>query len=502
MKKVTFLVLGSIAMYGCGDDYNVQLSQPQKDVDFSQVKVYHLADTAGTLYSPEIEKQFKAIGIAADLEGTMQGLHGEASDYKLEELKVIREKLTLLPVSEELKVKFDTDLDLAEEQAEKIYKHYVGKYSDGNVEKAYRHKYPEYFAKIDASEKNLAERNAYLSESKKEYDNLGKQVKAKSNELEAYREKGLEVARKFFIKNELTIPLSNTNFQSYSYTYLDKNAENCSSDNRYNAEYRVCYTIGFANDGNGLRSRDEQKLTSAQLDTYNASLMPLFSDMNKLAEEHAILKVRHKKAEGKLKKETILADNQFGTERDARRAFEDARRSLNHKTVGGYSTHSGIITPDANKYNRSHNRVFDEVAKELDLYAVAPLSSFNAENAYKIFQNLAKSTDEKLVEINVNDKGRLEIPVTQDGEPAEGIFLIKYPTSKSAIEIGKLSFGYPNKDGHFKARSQFTTAVDSTSMYYLDRAGSYDLRFNNSAGIEEGDSLKDFAKHLSSRNEG
>ena len=492
-----------ISLVGCGDDNNAYMSSSYKDIDFSKAKVIYFPDTSGTFLDEKVAKSFYSIKDADSLVGSVSSYNKDLSEMKIKMIEDIRNNLNSLPVPESIMANFESDLETAEEQAKKSGAHYAGKYTEGNIELAYRHRYPKQFAALDAIEDKIKKRTEFLGDITGKYSSLRNEVKKINDEFDKFKKRGREVAKHFFIDNQLAIPVSETYFSVSSEvsSHQYKDAADCighSSVRKFNAEYNVCYTTYFPYGGknNGLSEDASELMNPEQLESYNEAVKPLQDELVVLAEKHAIQTVKLRSVSEELKKKTILADNQFGSKKALDNDRIDARRTLNRVTGGGYSTYSetGFNAPPKGKYTPAHDRVFDEYSKEVGLYGIEPLNSFNAENAYQVFKNLVKSAKEKGSEITINTEGRFKLPVKDNGNKVDGEYFISYIDANGEQKMGPLLLDY--SDGEFKAGVQFPKTVNSEIDYFLNTSRYLDLHFSNGAGIQNGDSLRAYAAKL------
>ncbi|MGR5347254.1 hypothetical protein [Vibrio mediterranei] len=487
LNKKTGLAIASLpivlSLAGCGDSSNAYFDQETrfwgKEVDFGKSRLFAIKDTKGTFFDENALEHFKMLESHAALE------YGASTTEELERTSEIiantRAALEYLPVPADLKAQYEANLAAAEAFLPKRVEVFEGKFN-GKLDEAFRSIHPEYFTEIDAAQKVVDERSAFIAEAK---NNYSQNKKNKTDARQAIRDLvqvHKEKATEWLVKHEIPIsanalyldPTYNGNYSTYD---TEEACKAWTDEAHWNKEANICFTFYFPHNSRGLLPRNIEKLTAEQAKEFSSMVSGFVQESLKLAVKVSTAEKHEDESKEALNTREILATNRFGTERDINRKLSSAKQGLYSRTNGSYDRAGNIVNPGKGRYIRTQRKVWDEYTESLGLKDMPPATAFTAENAHKVYSALLANAEMNSVDIAIDKKGRF----TVDDPSQTNVYIIA--NTKNGNRFGKVTWRM--REDKYRADSSNLSHSDSLSEHYA-KVRDWNIRFNNS-GAEHRD---------------
>lgn len=465
-KNNVISILSLLVLSGCGYDSQVRLIG--KDYDYSTASVY--------VFEPKEDSFFNynyANSVVTKLnesEFLFNSSSSEDSKDKISKLTVKRDEINELAISNELKEKYLSTIDNAIETHKKTIIFYDNLYTN-KLDAYFKQKNPALFKEIDSLKQKLSDRKQFLKESEENLELANKSLQSKKAHVDKLNSDLETEVFAYIVENEILIPKKDVSFYETIYSPSKPNSKNeCikQSDSReiiiddkasYSKETGLCHSAALHNrlDMDDLNS--EHKLQLEKL--IEARSKAIFSS----AIDESIHYTYVQRAKAAIKKQTLLADNKFGTEREINNDLYDSYSDLNRLSKGLFNSHTKSYVKAKKGY-----RYFDleKIVDELKLAEGLPVlgKDFNVENAFNQ-QNIVVALNQ-IFETELSSATVFK-DIESDGEfdlgdiSEDSIKIVKMKNNKNESVIAVLSDSGP-QDSDVRELTSFSETESDTLL--------------------------------------
>ncbi|WP_117233845.1 hypothetical protein [Vibrio maerlii] len=496
LKATSLIGCGTLLLLtGCGDATNAELASNNfKDVDHSKTVVYRLDAKEGTILDYQVTSNLRLLGNNGFLTRTSDDLsYPDKLISRIEDHKAsLNDASETIP--QEIFDLYIEDLTKTQEDLEKRKDFYASLYGqEGLLAKHIESTYTEEFDSVKTAEDKIAERNAFVQ---KEQDTLNAAIEGKKkaqDDLKALNDNLKASIAEFIVNNDIAYNASRVSTMWSARFYSPDNKDACVngrqswSSYEWNEEHKVCYR-STESDNNGLDSSTIESLTSEQSKELDAIVNSKRSQAIELIVMQGKYLLDEKASEKALDNRNIIATNRFGTDYDLKRNLSNAQREVQNKTKRVYSFTNGV-SESRNRSIRMAQSVYVDALR--DTHGVpkeVSLSQFNNENAAKTVAALLLDSQAKMVEVEVNKKGRLEL--VQDN-PFDQLY-IKFDRGHGA-EYARLSpRNHPDNQDESMLYIHRGSEGKSFESVLLKQAGNLNVSFHQGSHKSLDSFLKNF----------